>query len=819
MKKPMHRILKFLIPFVLMICLFSRADACSLLYIGGAYTDDGANLFIRVEDGDLNDENKLYLVSPAGEHKAGEEYRGCYGYTWTFTHDSYRYVSRRDDNLPGVCPGCGNTHDHQPYEEAGTNEYGLTVTATQSVDATPAVTAVDPYIDEGLSEGEMTTILLSECKNAREAVELLKSMVETDGLRQEGFGVMLCDRNEQWYAEAVACHYFLAVPLPKDVVFFQANVSILGRIDLDDEHIIATDGIIELAQKAGTFAGDPEENIIDWRLSLNDYRVEIHPAVWQNNVYERVSLTLNWLEETEKWNTGNVAETNDYIMTNVGEDGEIVPFHNDVKMARTISLDSLLELLRIYPLGYWGNVETHLYRFYPEAEPELGTVEWSSMDNNQYNVFVPGYPVLMTDTWKGYRTGLQLTRLAAQDPEFWQQFVEEYEVEKLDGEMPDTEDCYQMAGVYYCCHLNRDWTGLWHILPEGWEQSYSAVLSALSNRLTFMNPGVEAIAMVKERFAALQQEFEGRFAELTTRLKAEKDLTARQKIVTEESSRMAEKVQNLALALYRYIVYGEALPDDSLPADTDAPGSSTPEAIRNRGVLRVGTAGDYKPMSFLDPETGTYWGFDTELAEDLAASLGVEIEYVPTSWPTLMEDTQAGKFDLAICGITITDARKEQALMSEGYLENGKTVLCRAEDAYKYTSLEAMNRPEVRVMENPGGLNEKFARENLPDATLIIHEINQEIPGLVASGEADIMITEVMEAGYYVGQDSRLAAPLIYEPFTNGQLGILMPKGSEDLLEYVNGFLEEEKANGRLDELAEKYIFRYIMTEEEQPAA
>ena len=123
-------------------------------------------------------------------------------------------------------------------------------------------------------------------------------------------------------------------------------------------------------------------------------------------------------------------------------------------------------------------------------------------------------------------------------------------------------------------------------------------------------------------------------------------------------------------------------------------------------------------------------------------------------------------------------------------------------------------------MENPGGLNEKFARENLPNATLIIHDINQEIPGLIASGEADVMITEIMEAGYYVGQDSRLAAPLIYEPFTNGQLGVLMQKGSEDLLEYVNSFLDEEKETGRLDELAEQYIYRYIMTEEEQqPAA
>lgn len=268
----------------------------------------------------------------------------------------------------------------------------------------------------------------------------------------------------------------------------------------------------------------------------------------------------------------------------------------------------------------------------------------------------------------------------------------------------------------------------------------------------------------------------------------------------------------IALLALSLLCFGAAGAEGTLPR--------TPEEIRAGGVLRVGTAGDYQPMSYLDPETNTYVGFDAELAEDLAASLGVEIEYVKTSWPTLMEDTLAGKFDLAICGITVTDARKEQALMSDGYLGNGKTVLCRAEDADKYTSLEAINRPEVRVMENPGGLNEKFARENLPDATLIIHDVNQEIPGLIAAGEADVMITEILEAGYYVGQDDRLAAPLIFEPFNHGDLGVLMPKGSEELLAYVNQFLAEEAASGRIGELAEKYIYRYIRTEEElEPAA
>jgi cyclohexadienyl dehydratase len=229
-------------------------------------------------------------------------------------------------------------------------------------------------------------------------------------------------------------------------------------------------------------------------------------------------------------------------------------------------------------------------------------------------------------------------------------------------------------------------------------------------------------------------------------------------------------------------------------------------AIRSRGVLLVGATGDYRPMSCLEPETGTYVGFDVALAGDLAAALGVRLEFVPTSWPTLMDDTLAGKFDLAVCGITITSARKELALMSDGYLENGKTVLCRVEDAGRFISLEAIDRPEVRVMENPGGLNEKFARSNLPRANLIIHPVNEEIPELVASGKADVMITEILEAEYYVSRDPRLAAPLLNTPFTHGELGFLLPPGSESLLEFVNGFIAMEGESGRLDELGEIYL-------------
>ena len=242
-------------------------------------------------------------------------------------------------------------------------------------------------------------------------------------------------------------------------------------------------------------------------------------------------------------------------------------------------------------------------------------------------------------------------------------------------------------------------------------------------------------------------------------------------------------------------------------ADALASEQEDMEMILRNGILRVGTTGDYRPMSWRDPVTGEYWGFDARLAEDLAASLGVELEYVETTWQTMMEDASAGKFDLALCGIAVTEERKEKALTSDGYLSAGKTVLCRAEDADRYTSLEAIDQPEVRVMENPGGTNERFVREHLPHATLIIHDMNQEIPGLIACGEADVMITDTVEVAYYASQDSRLAAPLIDKPFDHSEFGILVPKGREDLLAYVNRVIEEEKASGRFGELSREYTF------------
>lgn len=230
------------------------------------------------------------------------------------------------------------------------------------------------------------------------------------------------------------------------------------------------------------------------------------------------------------------------------------------------------------------------------------------------------------------------------------------------------------------------------------------------------------------------------------------------------------------------------------------------EQIKASGELLVGSTGDYKPMSYLNKETGKYEGFDAEMAQSLVKYLGVKLKYVPTTWKTLQADTMADKFDVAMSGITVTDARKKVMTMSDGYLTFGKTILVTKNKAGQFKELNDVNQPTVRVMYNPGGTNEKFAKEMTPKAQLMMHEHNAEIPGLVGEGKADVMITETMEARRYAKDNPKVAAPLVDKPFTENHFGVLMKQGYPKLEAAVNDWMKTIKGNGTMAKWEDLYI-------------
>src|ERR1700694_3708822 len=103
-------------------------------------------------------------------------------------------------------------------------------------------------------------------------------------------------------------------------------------------------------------------------------------------------------------------------------------------------------------------------------------------------------------------------------------------------------------------------------------------------------------------------------------------------------------------------------------------GSPTLDRIRAAGVLRVGTTGDYTPFSLIQPD-GSYEGADIDMAHDLAETLGVGLQFVPSVWAGLLDHFLEDRFDIAMGGVTVTAARAEQAFFSVPTFVDGKRPL------------------------------------------------------------------------------------------------------------------------------------------------
>ena len=222
-----------------------------------------------------------------------------------------------------------------------------------------------------------------------------------------------------------------------------------------------------------------------------------------------------------------------------------------------------------------------------------------------------------------------------------------------------------------------------------------------------------------------------------------------------------------------------------------------------RGELRVGTTGDYLPFSHLEGQR--YSGFDIELAQLIATQLNIKLTLVPTTWKSLVDDLEAGRFDFAVGGITRTLERQTRAHFSKPILEIGKCALVRVTDAKRFSSLQSIDQPGVRIGVNPGGTNELYVRQNIHRASIVVIEDNLKIPDLVAEEKLDVMLTDNVEALNEAHTDRRLMAVSADSPWTTETLAILLPRDDRALAHWIDLFLEISQADGTLTRLKAKY--------------
>lgn len=227
------------------------------------------------------------------------------------------------------------------------------------------------------------------------------------------------------------------------------------------------------------------------------------------------------------------------------------------------------------------------------------------------------------------------------------------------------------------------------------------------------------------------------------------------------------------------------------------------DRILATGELRVGTTGDYAPFSIV--HENSFKGIDIDLARDLAASMNVKPVFVHTSWPTLMRDLADNRFDVGMSGISRTLARQKIAYFSRPYHTGGKTPISRCEDARRFDSLNKIDRPQVRVIVNPGGTNQAFVDSRLDHASVTVFEDNRTIFDEILAGRADVMITDAIEVKLKAAEHSALCATMPEETFTYQEKAYLMPRDIT-LKEYVNTWLSLRLGDGTVEETFKKHL-------------
>jgi cyclohexadienyl dehydratase len=241
---------------------------------------------------------------------------------------------------------------------------------------------------------------------------------------------------------------------------------------------------------------------------------------------------------------------------------------------------------------------------------------------------------------------------------------------------------------------------------------------------------------------------------------------------------------------------------------TSANADSRLQTIQKNGELRVGTTGDWDPMTMKDPATNEYKGFDIDVMKELAKDMGVKIKFVPTDWKTIVSGITANRYDLST-SVTKTPKRAEVAGFTETYYKYGTVPLVLKKNSKKFSTWNSLNNKDVTIATTLGTSQEEKAKEFFPKSKLKSIEAPARDFQEVLSGRADGNITSSTEANKLVIKYPQLT--IVNDGEKNPAfLAMMVPKKDKVWNDYVSKWINDKKASGFFNTLLAKYNLKSL---------
>ncbi len=251
------------------------------------------------------------------------------------------------------------------------------------------------------------------------------------------------------------------------------------------------------------------------------------------------------------------------------------------------------------------------------------------------------------------------------------------------------------------------------------------------------------------------------------------------------------------LALASAAAVALALPAAAQDTRQNLSSESVIETIKQRGVIKIGLS-IFKPWSMRDLD-GELVGFELDVGRELAKDMGVDAEFIPTSWDGIIPALVSGKFDVIISGMTITPQRNLTVSFSDPYAYSGLTILANRAMTEGFT-LEDYNSSDVTFAGRRGGTPATVIASMFPEATLLLFDEDGAATQEVLNGNAHA----TMSSEPSPSTEARRYPDTLYVPFEQSFLaageGFAFRKGDPDAENFFNNWIGTKERTGWLEE-------------------
>jgi len=226
--------------------------------------------------------------------------------------------------------------------------------------------------------------------------------------------------------------------------------------------------------------------------------------------------------------------------------------------------------------------------------------------------------------------------------------------------------------------------------------------------------------------------------------------------------------------------------------------------ILSSGVLKVGTTGDWNPMTMKDPATNSYTGYDIDVMTELAKDLSVELEFVPADWKTLVSGVTSGKYHMT-GSASVSPARAKATGYSNSYFSLATVPLILSKNADKYKDWADLDKSGVIVAATLGTTQEKQVKNYFPNASHKIVEAPARDFQEVLAGRADAHITSNVEANKLVVKYSQMMIVPVSAPKSPTPIAMLLPQADQIWINYVNTWIRLKQERRFFNDLGKKW--------------